>query len=490
MKSRPVNAVGSPNNSALQAWRDGVLGILATLSVCFFFHWTVKTAGGFGPPGDEDYYNFIVQGWRSGHLHMSKEPHPAMHTLADPYDPAQNAPDRLADASYYRGHNHLYFGAVPALLIMFPYGLATGEPLGTTTTLYLLAVVGFVSASLTFYQVRRRWFPASPGWVVPAGILVLGCCTHVLALQRRPLVWELPIASAYAFSMLTMLLVLIGLTRGWVRLWLVVGLAFGAAIASRPIYVLGSVAFLPLLWFWWSKRTDNRWFLPAAWAGVGVVVWLLAIFAHNYARFDNPLEFGQNYQLTSIYESKADHFAARYIPHNAYIYFASPPRLSHEFPFISTVAVNDGPKGYLGGWNEAVCGAAFSFPVLLCVIMVPWLWHRWKGKEAELLRVFLLCAVGFAVAMGLTMLGYFLATPRYMADFMPSFTFLAVVGLCGATQLASSRLTARLIAVALLLVATFSVCTGILLSFDYHRQIAKVTAPVAWKLLDEVLTPR
>lgn len=247
-----------PNGNSSHKWGDTVLGILAVLAVCFFFHWTVKTAGGFNPPGEEDYYNFLVQGWRSGHLYMSKEPHPAMPTLADPYDPAQNAPYRLADASYYQGHNYLYFGAVPALLIMLPYGLATGEPLGTTTTIYLLAVVGFVSSCLAFYQMRRRWFPASPTWVLPVGVLVLGCCSHVLALQRRPLVWELPIASAYAFSMLTMLLVCTGLIRGWVRLWLLAGLAFGAAIASRPIYVLGAISFLPLLWFWWSRRQESR----------------------------------------------------------------------------------------------------------------------------------------------------------------------------------------------------------------------------------------
>ncbi|MES2694155.1 MAG: hypothetical protein V4773_11830 [Verrucomicrobiota bacterium] len=481
----------SPKGRTSRAWGSVAPGLLAVLAVCFFFHWTVKTAGGFRPPGDEDYYNFLVQGWRSGHLYLSKAPHPAMSTLTDPYDPAQNAPYRMADASYFKGRNYLYFGAVPALLLMLPYGLATGQPLGTTSTIYVLAVVGFVAACLTFYQVRRRWFPASPPWVLPVGILVLGCCTHVLALQRRPLVWELPITSAYAFSMLTLLLVLHGLLRGWVRLWLLAGLAFGAAIASRPIYVLGAVAFVPLLWFWWAGRKDRGTSLaPAAWAVAGVGVWLLAIFAHNYARFGNPLEFGQNYQLTSIYEAKADHFAARYLPHNAYIYFASPPKLIPEFPFVAAVAVNEGPPGYLGGWNEAVCGAALSFPVLLCVLSVPWRWRRWRGEEWALLRVFLLCAACFAAAMGVTVLSYFLATPRYMADFMPALTFLAMIGLCDVAQPGTSRLVARLTGGALVLVALFSVGAGVLLSFDYHRQIAKVTAPGAWKRLDEALTPR
>lgn len=463
----------------------------AVLAVGVFFHWTVKTAGGFGPPGEEDYYNFLVQGWRSGHLSLSKAPHPAMQTLADPYDPAQNAPYRLADASYFQGKNYLYFGAAPALLLMLPYGLAMGEPLGTTSTIYVLVMAGFVSASLTLYQVRRSWFAEGPAWVVPVGILVLGCCTHVLALQRRPLVWELPIASAYAFSMLTMLLVLTGLRRGWVRLWLLAGLAFGAAVASRPIYVLGAVAFAPLVWWWWSRRGEKRFSLaPAAWAAAGVCVWLIAIFAHNYARFGAPLEFGQNYQLTGIYEAKAEHFAARYVPHNAYLYFAAPPKLMREFPFVATVAVTEGPAGYLGGWNEAVCGALLSFPVLGCALLAPWLWRRGAGEHGQPLRVFVLCVALFAAAMGLTVLGYFLATPRYMADFMPALMMLAVLGLCGAAQPRSSRRADRMVSAALILVAVFSIGAGLLLSFDYHRQIAKVTAPEAWARLEKALTPR
>jgi len=477
--------------NALREWGSAGFGVLAALAVCIFFHWTVKTAGGFGPPGEEDYYNFLVQGWKSGHLYMSKEPHPAMHSLADPYDPAQNAPYRLADASYFKGRNYLYFGAVPALFIMFPFGLVTGEPLGTTTTIYLLIVVGFLSACLTFYRIRLRWFSDCPIWILPLGILVLGCCTHLLALQRRPLVWELPIASAYAFSMLTMLLVLTGLVRGWVRLWLLPGLAFGAAIASRPIYVLGAVAFVPLIWLWWSRgKGTGKALAPAACAGTGVGIWLLAIFAHNYARFENPLEFGQNYQLTSIYESKADHFASRYVPHNAYIYFASTPKLIPEFPFVSTVVVNDGPQGYLGVWNEAVCGVLLSFPVLLCLLFVPRLLRRWSGEDQELLKVFVLCVVLFSGTMTLTVLGYFLATPRYMADFMPSLAFLSVIGLCGITQLDSSGLTSRIVSVLLILAVTFSVGSGLLLSFDYHRQIARTTAPDVWKRLDDTLTPR
>src|SRR3954469_25137775 len=101
-----------------------------------FFWWTERVSGGFNPPGEEDYYNFLVRGWRAGHLYMAKEPSPAMNALDDPYDPAQNGEARLGNPSYYRGHYYLYFSPVPAALLMLPWHALTGRELGTTYALF------------------------------------------------------------------------------------------------------------------------------------------------------------------------------------------------------------------------------------------------------------------------------------------------------------------------------------------------------------------
>ena len=96
---------------------------------------------------------------------------------------------------------------MPAVLVMWPYFLMTGHELGTTTTLFFFAVVGFLTASTLWLRLRSRYFPNSSLWIAPLGVMVLGLASHVLALQRRPLVWELPIATAFAFSMLALLFV-------------------------------------------------------------------------------------------------------------------------------------------------------------------------------------------------------------------------------------------------------------------------------------------
>src|SRR4051812_9939784 len=111
-------------------WRKVVeIGLVAfvLLAGARLAWWTERASGGFNPPGEEDYYNFLVRGWRSGHLYLSKEPRAELKALADPYDPAQNHEVRMGDASYYAGHYYLYFSPVPAAVLMWPWHGVTGR---------------------------------------------------------------------------------------------------------------------------------------------------------------------------------------------------------------------------------------------------------------------------------------------------------------------------------------------------------------------------
>src|ERR1051325_11968572 len=64
-----------------------------------------------------DYYNLLVDGFLDGHLHLKVETNAAGEL---PY---------LMDASRYGGHYYLYFGAVPAVLLMVPFSCLTGYDL-------------------------------------------------------------------------------------------------------------------------------------------------------------------------------------------------------------------------------------------------------------------------------------------------------------------------------------------------------------------------
>src|SRR5262245_4432072 len=130
LRRDPEPSAGMSGRRRAPAWRrwlEGGLVAGAMAVVVWFFHWTVAANSGFESWEDLDYFKLLVRGWKKGQLHMDKEPAPELLALADPYDPAQNGPYKLGDATLYKGKYYIYFGPSPALTLMLPYGLITGR---------------------------------------------------------------------------------------------------------------------------------------------------------------------------------------------------------------------------------------------------------------------------------------------------------------------------------------------------------------------------
>ena len=464
---------------------DNFLTLAALASVLWFYHWTVSTSGGFGDPGAGDYYHFLVQGWRQGHLYLSKEPPPEMVKLADPYDPAQNAPWRLGDASYFRGHYYLYFGAAPAFLLMLPYDVITGRDMPVGTAVFVYCVAGFLASAALWLVLRRRYFPESGVLSGALGVLVLGFGTHVLALVRRPLVWELPIAAGYAFSMLALLLVYAALHgKRPVLAITAAALSLGLAVASRPTCLFGAAMFLPPLWWWWrAHQADGTWRKAALGVAGGMGVCLVAICAHNYARFGNALEFGQRFQVSVFYVSRLHLFSPAYLTHNAYIYYFSPAHWSAQFPFVATSTIAGGPTGYLG--TETMGGLAGTFPFLWLALTVPLAARGGRPGDTGALKPMLAAVVFFYVAVGGLILAFGGATPRYMVDFAPALGLLAACGWLGLEHWAQRKGGRRAIAPVALAAGIATAAAGILLSFDYHARMFHALQPQIWANLEQ-----
>ncbi len=453
--------------------------------VISFYHWTVKTGGGFDKPHDEDYYNFQVQGWRQGHLHLSREPSPEMRALKDPYDPGQNRDVRLADASYFKGHYYLYFGAAPAFILMLPFDLLTGREIGTTTAIFVFCVVGYLALCGLWLMIRARYFPRSSVWVGWWGVLVLGLCTHVLALERRPLVWELPISMGFAFSILALTGIYTAVHgKRPILSFAISGLCLGLAAAARPTYILGAVIFVPPLWQMRRQAAmRSRWRRCGIAAAVGMGICVAAVLSYNFARFGDALEFGQDYQLSGVYESKMHHFSWAYIPHNLYLYYFHPAYWSLKFPFVSALPNTGGPAGYLGNWSEAICGLAVTFPFVWIALALPFT-RRVESNDWRLQSI-IGSVTGFFVAMCLAILSYFVATERYMADFAPSLGLIAVCGWLGLEQWAVRAGCEKITGFLLSIVCFASAVAGVFVSFDYHVELLHMIDPQSWDKMKE-----
>ncbi|MGH7945348.1 MAG: hypothetical protein ACREF9_10095, partial [Opitutaceae bacterium] len=187
----------------------------------------------------------------------------------------------------------------------------------------------------------------------------------------------------------------------------------------------------PLLWWWRSERRLPWRTAVSAVVPLAIIGTLMA--GHNYARFEDPLEFGQAYQFSLDYESKLPHFRAAYVPFTAKAYFFAKAEWSWYFPFIQRPDPGPAPAGFTIHRGD-VHGILFNYPVAWLACLSPLaLWRR-QGGERGLLGAWLASvALLFLCAAGL-MLFFFSALARYQMDFLPALMLLACVGLLGITR--------------------------------------------------------
>ena len=477
----------TPPSSRRRFRRWEVIGVAAALVFSgWFFQFMVRANNGFEDWGDLDYYKLLVRGWRKGQLNIDKDPSPELLALKDPYDPEQNGPYKLGDISLYKGKYYTYFGAAPALTLMWPYAVLTGRELVTGQATLVFCLVALVTASWLWLAVRWRYFPDSHPLIAPAGILCLAFGTHLLALAQRPMMWELPISAGIAFVLLAAAACFRAVHgERPVLAMAAAGLCLGLAVGSRPTCLLaGGMLLIPVWRAWREARPGAEWWRLGLAAGVPLALCGLAIMAHNHARFENPFEWGQNYQLSGAYESKLVHFAARFFPHNFSVYFFQPLLWSTEFPFAFAQAIEISHiPDYFG--TEEVCGISVTFPYVWFLLALPLAWWRCDGSDSRGLGAAVLGLVLYVVPVGGLILSYFSTTMRYQTDYAVGLAVLALIGLLALERRAQSagRRWRRVLLVSFSLATLTTVSVGTLVAFDYHSRSMRQPWSRGWQLL-------
>jgi hypothetical protein len=419
--------------------RSDIVGaMLALIAVAMLYAWIAAPARSqLGPLRAKDaYYNQLADGFLRGQLHLAREVPAGLATLADPYDPYQNGPYRIHDASYYDGKLHLYFGASPTLVLFIPYRLLTGEYLWHRQAVAVFAVLMVIGYAWIVLYWRRRLLPES-GPIV-TGMLVLGAGLGGLVpvMLRRPDVWEVPIACAAACNVFALGAVLRAIAEPKRRVrWLAWASAgFGVAVAARPsVLFAAAVLLVPLLQLWWEGGRDGRAWRMARSARVGAAVPLLAaimgIFWYNFARFEDPLEFGQKYQMAGDNQNQAVHFSAAYLWYHLRLYFWEPVKWSTYFPFVQGILPPPPPPGQLG--VESPIGVLRNLPWFWLVALTPLLvWRQATAERREALWVLLTLAAA-AAALTITLCGFGGACLRYQVEILPPWVLLTLFGVFG-----------------------------------------------------------
>ena len=394
--------------------------VLLVVGLHLFSSWCATTTWFDQRP---DAYNLVTAAWTKGQLALPIEPHPELLKLENPYDPLQNAPYRVHDASFYKGKYYMYFGAGPVALLLAPWRVLTGFYLTQALATGLFASLGFLAATGLLLRLRRRYWPSASTASVVGGILAMGLGGAGLQLAQSADFYPVPIACAAACGMagLYALVRAIG-PNGLSTLWLTVAsVAWGAALAARPNSLLAAaVLAVPLCLIFKQARARRISILRSGGQMTAVVLPVVAIGVtllwYNWRRFDSPFEFGMKYQLAGeIFTQKQFLSLENFVVH-FYDYLLSPAAWSRYFPFFQPASAQ--PYGVL-----------LVMPVLWFMAAVP---AALRGARRPIEALWVVRCLGFSAAGATAMVFLFFGvTHRYYGDFLPFLLLLACVGLLG-----------------------------------------------------------
>jgi hypothetical protein len=139
---------------------------------------------------------------------------------------------------------------------------------------------------------------------------------------------------------------------GWAGVWL------GLAVACRPANMLPAAVFFALQWWREGRRLRAAvaFLVPMALIG-GLLAW------HNYARFEDPVEFGHRF-LEIRWQARMQEvgmFSTEYFVRNVRVLLALMPQLQPSWPFVR-VSIHGMALWLTTPWVFAAFAARERFP--------------------------------------------------------------------------------------------------------------------------------
>ncbi len=443
------------------------------------------------------YYDRLADSFSKGYLHINIKPDAALLASPDPYSPGKRPPlqNDIWDMSFYNGKFYLYWGPVPALIILPLKFLAVGK----ITDNYLVFL--FYSALLFFNSllVIRLWqklYPKTPAWAVFICIPLLGLMAPILWPISEPNIYDAAVGAAQLFFMGGIYWAISafedqgGISKASLFL---AGLFWISAVGSRALYAITIVPPAALT-IWWLRKGAKR---PARLINVLCLVFPLLAGAmllawYNWARFGSPFEFGLRYQISiwNLNETYNQLFLPRYIFPNIIVYLFQPVQFIPKFPFIQPVLASDffrtirfqPPPLYYAG---RVVGLVFSVPFLIVALT-----HFVQGREGKAreqvaprilsLRTLVdkLLLTSFITGFALLLM-FFVGSMRYLMDIISPLTLLSITafwkGLEPASQ--SERVLKNPLAIISIFLVLLSISIGFLLAFSVETNRFQVLNP-------------
>ena len=314
-------------------------------------------------PGHRNQYELMAEAILAGRIDFAYGDEAELETLKNPYDPNERKEAGVTyhwDHAYYDGHYYMYFGIVPVFLVFLPYRIITGTALTTfRATQFFTAVI--IAGIFSLFWLLSKLFFQKMKFGLYLSLSVAFSVMSVWYAIAEPALYCTAISAAIALEVWSIFFFIWAVyfekKENKQILFAGVGALFGAlAFGCRPPIALANIVVIPLLFVFLKEHAFTRKLAgKLALAATPYLLVATGLMIYNYARFENPFEFGQAYQLTvadqsnySLSINKAQ--LLRIITGSASNFFAF-RRFTEAFPYFQTSSV------------------FFNFPILLFSIV-------------------------------------------------------------------------------------------------------------------------
>lgn len=498
--------------SILKAQQTRIAIFVTFLAVIFIYVWYCSYEIWTAWPTHTLFYDPLATAFTHGSLALEKEVDPALLALSNPYDPRQRRKLEFPmDFSLYKGKYYLYFGPVPALPIaalkIFGWGTV-----GDQYPVFAGVAGLFIFQSLIIIDIRKKFFPTIPFWVVPLCIIFAGLIAPLPRLLTDGRVYEAAIALGQCFFLAGLYFIITTIGQkdrsGW--RFIVAGVFWALAIGSRITQIL-PVGFMTLMLIVFAVKTymQTRSFSEAVYplvrVGLPLAVGILLLGWYNWARFGDVLETGISYQLTTpnLQKYRDVLVSPLYILPNLYNYIAAPPKVNDVFPFLQAIRGRGNllfpfielPKVY---YTRSMTGILYSTPFVvfagISVLSLLFLTKTRKKESADkpnddsfLLKWFLFSLIGSFLLPFMFTVSFFWVETRYFADFTPSLILLSIIGFwLGYRYLVRWLVVHKIYGIAGISLLFISILSSNLIQFSNQATVYQYLFPERWKFLVNV----
>ena len=410
-------------------------------------------------PASTNYYHLLAEGFRAGKTHLLVEPDPDLLSLSDPYtyEHRKSIP-HIWDASLYEGRYYLYWGPVPALVVVVAEALTPWD-IGDHHLVWAFALGSIFFSLLILRLLWMKYFFDLPLWTYWVIIIAAVFVNPFPWMVSRPAIYEAAIQSAQFFFLGGIYWVLrtnVGHEPSKLALFLgglFLALTVGSRITLAPTVIILSILIVLNIY-----RRSTQILTP--FRGMQIIsiylaplaIWAVTLAMYNFTRFGSIFEQGHRYALSSW--TMVDRYFSfvtsihNFFP-NIYNYFLNPVRILNVFPFIKPVwgkysipflRITAGPFYS----TEQVTGLIIAAPIIVFgfVPFVEYLYRAWHNFDAtadesydslnpigslSLNRIYWFLVL--ATLSILTPLLFFHANSmRYLMDIMPLMILLSAIG--------------------------------------------------------------